>query len=61
MLTAHAVQVELALHTVEALQLLADQLQVAEITRACVQYIVGLMETHLDLAATMCASICAAE
>ena len=60
MLTAHAVQVELTPQNVEPLQLLADQLQVAEVTRACVQYMVGLMETHLDLAVTMCASIRAA-
>ena len=38
-----------------------DQLQVAEVSHACVQYLVGLMVTRLYLSVTMCASIRAAE
>ena len=46
-------QVTITRENLEGLQLLADRLQIAEITRVCVAYVVAMMEEDPGLAIEM--------
>jgi hypothetical protein len=48
-----AMQVTLAPGNVEGLVVLADRLQIAEVTRACIAYMLDMLEKDLDSAIAM--------